>query len=129
MERLHLSSHVKIARGVEPRLGPFAARINVIMTEESIITVGSQLFRFCGLIARAFTRTLQMNQYFWDSKEWNSTEALRRLGGAPEILRYWMRIYLSYAVTGTHVMVRFGPRTGTNCYCLKMARAMVERLP
>lgn len=50
MDRLRMTSHTRVARGLEPRLGPYASKTNVIMTEESIVTVGTQLFRFCGLI-------------------------------------------------------------------------------
>src|SRR5262245_19894504 len=41
MDRLGLDSHARLARGIEPRAGPRATMTNVVMTDESIITVGS----------------------------------------------------------------------------------------
>lgn len=125
MERLGLSSQRRVARGVEPRLGPSAARINVVMTEESIVTVGAHLFRFCGLIARATTRTLQIDPYFWESNSWNLRDARNRLALAPSIASYWMHIYLSYALTGTHVLAPFKPANKFELILFEqMARAM-----
>jgi hypothetical protein len=37
------------------------------MTDQSVVTVGAFLFRFCGLIARAFTQTLLLAPAFWES--------------------------------------------------------------
>jgi hypothetical protein len=45
MVRLKLDSHGRVARGIEPRVGPLVGLTNVIMTDESIVTVGSFLFR------------------------------------------------------------------------------------
>ncbi|WP_169543595.1 M48 family metalloprotease [Sneathiella aquimaris] len=109
MERLKLNSHERVTKGIEPRVGPFASKINVIMTEESIITVGSHLFRFCGLIARAFTRTLNTNLDFWSSESYCKNKARNQLQRSPEIMCYWMRIFLSYAVSGTNTFVPYLP--------------------
>ena len=72
MNRLHLNSQTRVARGVEPRVGPLAQMTNVIMTNEGIVTVGSFLFRFCGLIARSFTRIC-----FWD-RQFGRVRATRK---------------------------------------------------
>lgn len=53
--------HVYFA--VEPKAGPFVSTINVIMTDQSIITMGSHFTRYCGLVARAYIRTLNLNPY------------------------------------------------------------------
>jgi hypothetical protein len=109
MERLKLDSHAKVARGVEPRAWAYASKMNVIMTDESIVTVSAFLFRFCGLIARAFTRTLLLEPDCWESKIFDDRLIRAHLAGTPELLRYWMSIYLSFAATGTHAIVPYKP--------------------
>lgn len=79
------------------------------MTDESIVTVSAFLFRFCGLIARAFTRTLLLEPNCWDAKLFDERLVLPHLVKSPELLRYWMSVYLSFAVTGTHVIVPYKP--------------------
>lgn len=124
MDRLKIDSHAKVARGVEPRAWASAAKINVVMTEESVVTVSAFLFRFCGLIARAYIRTLQISPYAWESKE--STQVLERklFQRSPEILRYWMQIYLSFALTGTHALVPLKPATQGEIAFEDVAHAM-----
>lgn len=124
MDRLGMSSHTRVARGLEPRLGPYAAKTNVIMTEESIITVGTQLFRFCGLVARAFTRTLRIDAEFWDSNRYSSEAAIRLIRTRPDILVYWTRTYMSYALTGTNILVPFRPASIFELSFEHVARAM-----
>jgi hypothetical protein len=109
MDRLKFDSHAKVARGVEPRAWAYAAKVNVVLTDQSIITVSAFLFRFCGLIARAFTRTLLLDPHCWDEKRFDQRFIVRHLLEEREILLYWMRIYLSFAVTGTHALVPFKP--------------------
>lgn len=109
MGRLGMTSQAHVARGIEPRCGPLAAKINVVMTNQSVVTVGTHLFRFCGLIARAFTRTLILNPAFWESERWDKEAARALLRGSPSLLVYWMRIFVSYATTGTHILVPFRP--------------------
>jgi hypothetical protein len=125
MERLQLTSHASIARGIEPRLFFHAAKTNVILSDESIITVGAQFFRFCGLVARALTRTLNMNPYFWESADWTEEKARMFLRTSPELLRYWMMIFLSYATSGTNAQVPFKPATRREALLFEqVARAM-----
>jgi len=109
MDRLKFDSHAKVARGVEPRAWAYAAKVNLVLTDQSIITVSAFLFRFCGLIARAFTRTLLLDPSCWDEKRFDQRFIMKRLRDEPELVRYWMRIYFSFAVTGTHVFVPFKP--------------------
>lgn len=111
MNYLKLDSHAKVARGVEPRAWASASKINVIMTEESIVTVSAFLFRFCGLVARAFIRTIRLAPYHWDGDRFDIANARLMLQKNPEILRYWLQIYLSFATTGTHINVRYWPST------------------
>lgn len=110
MQRMGMNSHQTIASGIEPIVGVFATKTNVIMTDESVVTVSAFLFRFCGLVARAFTRTLRLDPWYWSSPsyiEHGGLNLVRKEGGAR--LVYWFQIFTSYAVTGTQVMVPFIP--------------------
>lgn len=109
MVRLGYHSQARVARGVEPRVGPYAASTNVIMTDESIITVGAFLFRYCGLVARAFTRTLKLAPRLWEPDAYDERRARKLIAGDPELLLYWMRIYTSFAMSGTHAFVPYHP--------------------
>ncbi len=95
---------VRVARGIEPKVGAFAARLGVMMTDASVITVGSQLFRFCNVVGKAMARTIMIDPKAWDTIE--DPVALRQvLQSQPDIVRYWVDILLSYALTGTNIMV------------------------
>jgi hypothetical protein len=109
MSRLGLSSQNKVATGIEPRLGPYAAKTNVVMTDESIITVGTHTFRYCGLIARAIARTIHLNPWSWEGEDFDEAKARRRIEKEPALIEYWMRIFASYALTGTNVHVPYRP--------------------
>ncbi len=125
MDRLGLKSHTRVARGVEPRAGPLAAKIGVIMTEESIVTVGSFLFRFCGLIARAFTRTLHLDPWLWEAGGYKQETGMALLLRSPDVIRYWHNIYFSFATTGSHIGVPFRPSTRNEVMLMEqVARAM-----
>lgn len=60
MARQGLRSQQQVARGIDPVTRPFASKTGVIMTDESIITAGAFTYRFCGLIAKAFHRTIML---------------------------------------------------------------------
>ncbi len=125
MIRLGYDTQKQIARGVEPRVGPYAAKTNVIMTNESIVAVGAFLFRYCGLIARAFTRTLRLDPWLWESEHYRERLAQKLLGNDPDLLFYWMRIYTSFALSGTHVLVPYRPSTMEELMLMEqVARAM-----
>lgn len=125
MQRLKMDSYANVARGVEPRTGPFASKINIIATELSVVTVGSFLFRFCGLIARAFTRTFQLNPWLWNDCDFTPEKAKQLLRSRPDLLMYWMKIYLSFGVTGTHIAVPYKPSTTSEVMLMEqIARAM-----
>ena len=125
MDRLKLNSQFKVARGIEPRVGPYAATTNVIMTDEGIVTVSAHLFRFCGLVARAFTRTLLLNPWVWERDDYEEVDGIALLRGAPDLLRYWMSIYFSFAASGTHIGVPYRPSTKEEIILMEqVARAM-----
>jgi len=125
MARLNYRSQERVARGVEPRVGPYAAKTNVIMTDESIVTVGAFLFRYCGLVARAFTRTLKLDPWLWEPNNYDEQRARKLIGGDPQLLLYWMRIYASFAMSGTHAFVPYRPSTPEEVMLMEqVARAM-----
>ncbi len=125
MDRLKLNTHDRVARGVEPRVGPIAAKTSVVMTEESIITIGSFLFRFCGLVARAFTRTLLLSPHLWESREYTRASGIAALKRSPDLIVYWIKIYASFAATGTHIGVPYRPSTINEVMLMEqIARAM-----
>ncbi|OYY41169.1 MAG: hypothetical protein B7Y56_15490 [Gallionellales bacterium 35-53-114] len=125
MTRLGLDSQARLARGIEPRDGPYASMTNVIMTRQGIVTVSSFMFRFCGLVARAFTRTLSLNPSFWESEDYLEENSCNFLKQQPALTLYWLRIYLSFAITGTHVLVPFQPANKDEVILFEqVARAM-----
>jgi hypothetical protein len=124
MDRLGLQSHHTVMHGIEPLGGPFATKTNVIMTNESIITVGAHLFRFCGLIARAFFRTLWLNPYFWSSDNYDKLEGELQLVEDSDLSLYWIYSYLSYALTGTNAYAPFKPAKRHEISFEQIARAM-----
>jgi len=125
MDVLGFASHTQVARGVEPRTVPFASLINVIMTDESILTVGAFLFRFCGLVARAFTRTLMIDPYAWEAQSLAGKVPPGLMAKRPDVLGYWIRIFISFAATGTHILVPFRPATPKELLLFEqVARAM-----
>jgi hypothetical protein len=93
---------------IDPVAGVSASTTNVIMTNESIVSVSSFLFRWCGLIARAYTRTLQINPYYWDGNERHDDDFIFLLK-QKDVCLYWIRIFMSFAGTGTNMIVPFKP--------------------
>ena len=99
-ERIHFA--------VEPRPGPFVSTINVVMTDQSIMTMGSFFTRYCGLVARAYVRTT--NLYPTGTGLDFDEKGLRlQLRKNPDLLSYWWRIFVSFALTGTHALAPFKP--------------------
>ena len=111
MARQGFASQAAVARGVEPITGPFASKAGVVMTGQSIITVGAFTFRFCGLIAKAFHRTIMLDPTYWQSDRFTSEGASHLLRGDLPLVRYWTRIFMSFAMSGTNATVPFEPAT------------------
>ena len=109
MARLNLESHTRLIRGVDPVAGPSAAMTNVILTDQGIVSVSSFFFRYCGLIARAFTRTLHLNPFAWEAKDYEFEVGRRLLLRNPDLLNYWFMAFTSFAATGTQVLAPFRP--------------------
>ena len=111
MADLGLTSHERVVLGIDPKAGPSASLTNVMMTDEGILSVSSYLFRWCGLISRAYVRTLQTNVLQWSESPPNTKKDRDLLLSRPELIIYWFRIFTSFALTGTHILVPFLPST------------------
>jgi hypothetical protein len=95
---------IRVARGIEPRVGVFAARMGVMMTDASVITIGSQVFRFCNVVGKALATTIMLDPQMWDSPD--ALDAKRALlRGHPAVVRYWTDILISFALTGSSLGV------------------------
>ncbi|RLQ87981.1 hypothetical protein [Notoacmeibacter ruber] len=104
-------AHTPVLVGIDPRPGVEAGLTNVIMTDEAILTVTSFFFRWCGLIARAYTRTLLLDPKYWSTSELSPEEDRLLLLRDIELTLYWNRIFVSFASTGTHALVPYRPAT------------------
>jgi len=109
MARQGIKSHEQVARGIEPRTGPFASKVGVIMTDQSIVTVGAFTYRFCGLVAKAFHRTTMLDAPFWQADDYSEAKARLLLRANMPAALYWHRIMMSFAMSGTHATVPFQP--------------------
>lgn len=109
---------------VEPKGGPFVSTVNVMMTDESIVTMGAHFTRYCGLVSRAYIRTLNLNPYA-TGIDFDEKEIRSKLKGRPDLLHYWWRIFASYAFSGTHALVPFKPSSRDEIILMEqMAYAM-----
>ena len=109
MSAMGLSSHRRIVLGIDPKAGVSASLTNVIMTDEGIVSISSFLFRWCGLIARAFVRTLNLDVWHWSESPSDHRQDMQVLLRRPDLVLYWAKIFSSYAITGTHLLVPFLP--------------------
>lgn len=103
------TSHEKVEIAIDPKAGVSASLTNVIMTDQGILSVSSFLFRWCGLVARAYTRTLYADIAHWTSKESNLATDRELLLKHRDLVLYWFRIFVSFSGTGTHGLVTFRP--------------------
>ncbi|MEJ5155763.1 hypothetical protein WH240_11425 [Gluconobacter wancherniae] len=125
MARQGLETQKNVARGIEPITGPFASKAGVIMTEQSIITIGAFTFRFCGLIAKAFYRTIMLDPTYWQSDQFTTEFANLLLRRNMPLALYWNRIFMSFAMSGTNITVPFEPSDPTQVLLVEqVARAM-----
>ncbi|UJQ94154.1 hypothetical protein [Mariluticola halotolerans] len=103
------TSHEKLEVAIDPKVGVAASLINVIMTDQGIISVSSFLFRWCGLVARAYTRTLNAGVAHWTSKKSDPATDRGFLLKHPNLVLYWFRIFVSFSGTGTHILAPYRP--------------------
>lgn len=125
MARQGLNTYRSVARGIEPVTGPFASKVGVIMTGQSIITVGAFTFRFCGLIAKAFHRTVMADPVYWQSDRFTPEGANNLLRTNMPLALYWNQIFMSFAMSGTNLTVPFEPSNPHEVLLVEqVARAM-----
>ncbi|MEO1200691.1 MAG: hypothetical protein AAFX39_15945 [Pseudomonadota bacterium] len=103
------TSHETVETAIDPLPGVSASLTNVIMTDEAILTVRSFFFRWCGLVARAYTRTLMQDIAYWTGPLHSKDDDILFLLRRPNLARYWGQIFVSFAATGTHAAVPFQP--------------------
>lgn len=101
----------KVLLGIDPTAGVSASMTNVMMTDEGIVSVSAFLFRWCGLVARAYLRTLHLDPTAWSDGAADPAADLARLKARPDLAAYWLRIFFSFATTGTHHKVPYLPST------------------
>jgi hypothetical protein len=105
-ERIPGLNAKSVAIGIEPKLGVFASRMGVITTDASIITVGSQLFRFCNVVSKAIQQTLEIGPSGWDQVDGIETMRMK-LRQRPDVLSYWLHVVLSFGLLGTSYGIPF----------------------
>jgi hypothetical protein len=93
-----------VATGVEPKLGVTAARMGVMMTDASVVTVGSQVFRFCNVVGKAAAQTILIDPAGWERPD-NGDAMRAALRKQPGLLVYWFQIVMSFAVYGAGLLV------------------------
>ncbi|HWL04164.1 MAG TPA: hypothetical protein VNQ99_04395 [Xanthobacteraceae bacterium] len=120
------TSHERVEIAIDPKAGVSASLTNVIMTDQSILSVSSFLFRWCGLVARAYTRTLYADIAHWTSKRSDSAIDRERLLKHPDLVLYWFRIFVSFSGTGTHVLVPFRPSSPTEFHLFEQVAWSME---
>jgi hypothetical protein len=123
--RLQIENREKVHFVVEPKAGPFVSRINVVMTDQSIITMGSFFTRYCGLVARAYVRTMRIAP-FSIGKSYDEDHLRLKLKSHPELLLYWWKIFTSFALTGTHILAPFKPSTKDEVLLMEQVATSME---
>lgn len=106
--KLNVQNRDKVHFAVEPKAGPLLSKINVVMTDQSIITMGSFFTRYCGLVSRAYVRTMLLAPMSVGI-DFNEDFFRRELRKRPDLIFYWWRIFVSFALTGTHVLAPYKP--------------------
>lgn len=119
-------SHEKVEIAIDPVAGVSASLTNVIMTDEGILSVSSFLFRWCGLVARAYTRTLCPDIAHWTSPASSPKDDRELLLKDPALVRYWFQIFVSFSGTGTHVLVPFRPSSPTEFHLFEQVAWAME---
>jgi hypothetical protein len=120
------TSHEKVEIAIDPKAGVSASLTNVIMTDQGILSVSSFLFRWCGLVARAYTRTLYADIAHWTSKMSDPATDRERLLKCLDLILYWFRIFVSFSGTGTHVLVPFRPSSPTEFHLFEQVAWSME---
>lgn len=122
---LKIENRDKVHFAIEPKAGPFLSKINVVMTDQSIITMGSFFTRYCGLVSRAFIRTMLLAPMSVGT-DFNEKFLKSELRKHPDLIFYWWRIFVSFALTGTHVLAPFRPSTKDEALLMEQVAFSME---
>lgn len=120
------TSHEKVEVAIDPKVGVSASLTNVIMTDQAILSVSSFLFRWCGLVARAYTRTLYVDVAHWTYKKLDLATDRKFLMKHPDLVLYWFWIFVSFSGTGTHVLAPFRPSSPAEVYLFEQIAWSME---
>lgn len=123
--QLNLENRDKVHFAVEPKAGPLLSKINVVMTEQSIITMGSFFTRYCGLVSRAYIRTMLLAPMSVGS-DFNEEFLRNELRKRPDLIFYWWRIFVSFALTGTHILAPFRPSSKAEILLMEQVAFAME---
>lgn len=123
--QLNLANKDKVHFAIEPKAGPLLSKINVVMTEQSIITMGSFFTRYCGLVSRAYIRTMLLAPMSVGS-DFNEEFLRSELRKRPDLIFYWWRIFVSFALTGTHVLAPFKPSSKSEILLMEQVAFAME---
>ena len=93
-----------VVTGIEPTLGVFASRMGVIMTEASIVSVGSQVFRFCNVVSKALAPTELEAPGGWYTLAAGLAGLMNRRA-RPDVLTCWFQVVASFSMLGTSVYI------------------------
>ena len=121
-----VGSPEKVEIAIDPKSGVSAALTNVIMTDEGIFSVSAFLFRWCGLIAKAYTRTLHSDLTHWTSLTSGAESDQKVLLKNPDLALYWFRIFTSFSATGTHILVPYRPATPNELHVFEQVAWAME---
>lgn len=123
--QLNIENRDKVHFVVEPKAGPLISKINVVMTDQSIIAMGSFFTRYCGLISRAYTRTILLSPVPVGT-DFDERRFRRGLRNRPDLLFYWWRIFASFALTGTHLLTPFKPSSKSEVIAMEQVAFSME---
>jgi len=123
--QLNVRNRDKVHFAVEPKAGPFLSKINVVMTDQSIITMGSFFTRYCGLISRAYVRTILLAPMSVGS-DFSEKFVRGELRKRPDLILYWWRIFISFALTGTHMLAPFKPSSKDEILLMEQVALSME---
>lgn len=120
------TSHESVEIAIEPKPGVSASLTNVIMTDQGILSVSSFFFRWCGLVARAYTRTIYADLAHWTSKNSDPETDRELFFKHPNLSLYWFQIFVSFSGTGTHILVPYRPSSPTELHLFEQVAWAME---
>jgi|GEM_PF-4889675 len=120
------TSHEKVEIAIDPVVGVSASPTNVIMTGEGMLSISAFPFKWCELVARAYTRTLYADVAHWTLNASNPAGDRELLLSNPDLVLYWFRIFVSFSGAGTHIFVPFRPSSPTEFHLFEQVAWSME---